>query len=80
MMRYAAQSWIFTTVLAATAFGAAPTIRELQPWGAQRGQTVTLTIAGDQLAAGAEVFSVVPCKLEEQPGGNAGQLTFKLEL
>jgi hypothetical protein len=52
----------------------------MRPWGAQRGQTVTLVVAGDQLAAGAELFSAIPGKLEEQPGGNAGQLTYKLEV
>jgi hypothetical protein len=57
-----------------------PTIRELRPWGAQRGRAVTLTIVGDQLEAGSETFSAVPGKLQEQPGGNAGELRFQLEI
>ncbi len=61
-------------------FAGPPSIRELRPWGGQRGQTVTFTVAGDQLAAGAEMFSTIPGKLEEQPGGNAGQMVFKLEV
>ena len=74
------QACIVTAVIPTITLAGPPSIRELRPWGAQRGQTVTLTITGDQLAAGAELFATVPGKLEEQPGSNAGQLTFKLEL
>jgi hypothetical protein len=67
-------------LLAVPASAAPPQLRELRPWGAQRGQTVTLTLSGDVLAAGAEVLSAIPGKLEEQPGGNSGQISYKLTL
>jgi len=71
---------VLAITLCTAAIAGPPAIRELRPWGAQRGQTVTLVVAGDQLAAGAELFSAVPGKIEEQAGGNAGQLTFKLDV
>jgi hypothetical protein len=39
-----------------------------------------LTVVGDALAPGGEVFSAIPGKIEEQPGGTAGQVTYKLEI
>jgi hypothetical protein len=79
MIRLALLTSVFAC-LCKPAVAGSPTIRELRPWGAQRGQTVTLTIVGDQLEAGSETFSAVPGKLQEQPGGNAGQLMFQLEI
>ncbi len=73
-------SFVGFFLLGSVALAGPPSIRELRPWGGQRGQTVTLTVAGDVLAPGADLFSAVPGKIEEQPGGNAGQLTFKLEI
>src|SRR5262245_57779180 len=71
---------ILMSALASEAFAGSPLLRELRPWGAQRGQTITLTIVGDRLTAGSELFSALPGQLREQPAGNAGQLEFKLEL
>ncbi len=62
------------------AVAAPPTLRELRPWGAERGHAITLTVVGDRLAAGGELLSVIPGKLEAEPGANAGQVTYKLEL
>jgi hypothetical protein len=67
-------------MMTTAAWAGPPAVRELRPWGAQRGQSVTVTVVGDALAPGAEVFSGVQGKLEEQPGGNAGQLVFKLDV
>jgi hypothetical protein len=55
-------------------------LRELQPWGAQRGQTVTLVMLGDGLTAGSEIFSSVPGTIEEQPAEQTGRLQFKLSI
>jgi hypothetical protein len=68
------------TLWSGSAFAGPPTIRELRPWGAQRGQTITLTIVGDQLDSGSEMFSGVPGKLHGQAGGNGAQLTVQLEV
>jgi hypothetical protein len=39
---------------------AAPTIRDIQPHGAQRGKTFTLTLKGDGLAPGAKIQTTLP--------------------
>jgi hypothetical protein len=80
MMGQFLRAFLLSTLLANVTLAAPPTLRELRPWGAQRGQTVTLTLAGDALAAGAEVLSAVPGKLQEQPGANAGQIVCQLEI
>jgi len=43
-----------------TAFAAAPVLTELEPRGAQRGKSFTLTIAGKDLPEGAQVLSNLP--------------------
>ena len=76
MMRLALLTSAFVLAWCNSVLAGSPTIRELRPWGAQRVQTVSLTIIGDQLEASSETFSAVPGKIQEQPGGNAGQLVF----
>jgi hypothetical protein len=80
MTRSAFFSFACAVLACKAAWGGAPTIRELRPWGAQRGQTVNLVIVGDQLEPESELFSAVPGKPQTQPGGNAGQLTIQLEI
>src|SRR5262245_48190884 len=61
--------------------GGPPVLRELQPWGGQRGQTVTLTMIGDGLLPGAEVFSGIPGTIEERdPTDSSDRLEFKLAI
>ena len=49
----------------AAALEAAPTIRDIQPRGAQRGKTFTLYIRGDGLIAGTEVRSTLPASFSQ---------------
>ena len=47
-------------LLCQAAFAAAPVITELQPRGAERGHSFTLTIKGRDLATDARIFSTLP--------------------
>ncbi len=49
------------SVLLPVALSAAPPVlNKLEPWGAQRGKAVTLTIAGQALTEGAKVITTLP--------------------
>ena len=73
-------------VLVPGSVGAAPPVlKQLQPWGAQRGTTITLKLVGEGLQAGAEIITTLPGSLARfsppkdlaQPGT---QLPFLLQL
>jgi hypothetical protein len=42
------------------AYGASPVLKELHPWGAQRGKPFTLTLVGNSLVEGAKIISTLP--------------------
>ncbi|MGH9657699.1 MAG: PPC domain-containing protein, partial [Bryobacteraceae bacterium] len=48
------------TLAAAIAWAAPPTIRDIQPRGAQRGKSLTLYVRGDGLVRGTQVRSTLP--------------------
>src|SRR4051812_22278998 len=50
---------LFFTVVGG-ASGASPSLKELHPWGAQRGKPFTLTLVGNSLAEGAKIISTLP--------------------
>src|ERR1700682_2010703 len=49
----------------AAALHAAPTIRDIQPRGAQRGKTFTLYVRGDGLTQGAQIRSTLPASFSQ---------------
>src|SRR5258705_14015025 len=51
-------------IMAAT-LHAAPTIRDIQPRGAQRGKTFTLYVRGDDLTQGAQIKSTLPASFSQ---------------
>jgi hypothetical protein len=51
--------------LVAVALQAAPTIRDIQPRGAQRGKTFTLYVRGDGLTQGAQIKSTLPASFSQ---------------
>jgi len=60
-------------LLTASLAGAAPPVlNSLEPWGAQRGKAVTLTLRGQYLAEGAKIVSTLPATFtplaSEAPG------------
>src|SRR5919204_3779933 len=42
------------------AYEASPILKELHPWGAQRGKPFTLTLVGSNLVEGAKIISTLP--------------------
>jgi hypothetical protein len=66
-----------------TVFAAAPMLTELEPRGAQRGKSFTLTLVGTDLAEGAQVLSNLPATftpLTPPQEKMARQLPFLVEL
>lgn len=51
---------VFLLSVAVALYGAAPSLQELHPRGAQRGKTFTLILRGESLAQGAEVKTTLP--------------------
>ena len=57
-----------------------PVLNDLQPRGGQRGKTFTLTLKGEELAAGADLITSLPCTITklapprdaEMPGSGTG--------
>ena len=47
------------------ALQAAPSIRDIQPRGAQRGKTFTLYLRGDGLAQGSQVKTTLPASFSQ---------------
>src|SRR5262249_21105645 len=58
-------SRLIALFLVAMALKAAPSIRDLQPRGAQRGKSFTLYIRGDGLTQGARVESTLPASFSQ---------------
>ncbi len=56
---------ITVAALLAAALHAAPTIRDIQPRGAQRGKTFTLYVRGDGLTQGAQIKSTLPASFSQ---------------
>src|SRR5260370_6334596 len=52
-------------LLLAATLQAAPTIRDIQPRGAQRGKSFTLYVRGDGLTAGAQIRSTLPASFSQ---------------
>ena len=52
-------------LLLAATLQAAPTIRDIQPRGAQRGKSFTLYVRGDGLTAGAQIRSTLPATFSQ---------------
>src|SRR5262249_61247505 len=46
--------------LLSVAFAASPILKELHPWGAQRGKPFTLTLVGNNLVEGAKIITALP--------------------
>ncbi len=67
----------------AAAFAAPPSLTEVRPWGAQRGQTFVLNLRGQNLEPGASVVSPLPATftplVSESKSANA-MLSFLVEL
>ena len=58
---------------------AGPVLTELQPRGAQKGKSITLTLGGRNLGAGARIITNLPAVLTPLTAGPKG-LPFLLEL
>ncbi|MBL8228451.1 MAG: hypothetical protein JNL98_08240 [Bryobacterales bacterium] len=69
--------------LASSIYAAPPVLTMMEPWGAQRGKAVTLTLAGSGLMEGAKIVSTLPAVFtpltppSEMPGR---RLPFLVEL
>ena len=71
--------WILS-LMAVTAFAAAPTIVELQPRGAERGRPFTLTVMGRNLDEGAKIVSGLPATFTPMAGSKTSRYaTFLVE-
>ena len=55
----------FACLFLAATLHAAPTIRDIQPRGAQRGKTFTLYVRGDGLTQGAQIRSTLPASFSQ---------------
>jgi hypothetical protein len=67
-------------LLCNAAFAAAPVLTDLQPRGAQKGKTLTLTLAGRNLTEGARIITNLPAAITPLTASRKGGLPFLLEL
>jgi len=79
MMKRIGVSFLLLFSLGVGAYGAAPVLQKLHPWGAQRGKPVTVTLVGTGLGSAVQVVSSLPAtftpltKGEKQQSQNANQ-------
>jgi hypothetical protein len=67
--------------VAAVAWAAPPVLSSIEPWGAQRGKAVTLTLRGQYLSEGAKVVSTLPATFTPLTAETPGRtLPFLVEI